>query len=55
MHEKAGGQIVMVTQEQRDLWRKAVEPMYPQLVKETGGGADVFFAAMESGRKACAK
>ena len=55
MHEKAGGQIVTVTQEQRDQWRKAVEPMYGQLVKETGGSADAFFAAMESGRKACAK
>ncbi len=55
MHEKAGGQIVTVTQEQRDVWRKAVESMYPQLVKETGGGAEAFFALMESGRKACAK
>ena len=55
MHEKAGGQIVTVTQEQRDQWRKAVEPMYQQLVKETGGSAEAFYAAMEAGRKACAK
>ena len=55
MHEKAGGQIVTVSLEQREAWRKAVEPMYLQLVKETSGSADVFFAATEAGRKACAK
>lgn len=55
MHEKAGGQIVTVTQEQRDVWRKAMEPVFPQIVKETGSGAEAFFAAMEAGRKACSK
>jgi TRAP-type C4-dicarboxylate transport system substrate-binding protein len=55
MHEKAGGQIVTATQEQRDVWRKAMEPVYPQIVKETGGEPAAFFAAMEAGRKACAK
>jgi TRAP-type C4-dicarboxylate transport system substrate-binding protein len=55
MHEKAGGQIVVATQEQRELWRKATEPLYPQIVKETGGDAAAFFQAMEAGRKSCAK
>ena len=55
MHEKAGGQTIAVTQEQRDVWRKAMEPVFPQIVKETGAGADVFFAALEAGRKACSK
>lgn len=55
MHEKAGGQIVVATQEQRDVWRKAMEPVYPQIVKETGGDPAAFFATMEAGRKACAK
>ena len=55
MHEKAGGQIVNITQAQRDAWRTATEPMYPVLVKETGGNAEQFFAVMEAGRKACAK
>ena len=55
MHEKVGGQIVVATQEQRDAWRKALEPVYPQVVKEVGNTADAFFAAMESGRKACTK
>lgn len=55
MHEKAGGKIVTVAQEQRDAWRKALEPVYPQIVKETGGDAAGFYAAMEAGRKACTK
>ncbi|WP_158219953.1 TRAP transporter substrate-binding protein [Ideonella sp. A 288] len=55
MHEKAGGQIVVATQEQRDAWRKQLEPVYPKIVKETGGTSEAFFATMEAGRKACAK
>ncbi len=55
MHEKAGGLAPTITPAQRDEWRRAMEPVYPQIVKETGGTADIFYAAMESGRKACAK
>jgi TRAP-type transport system periplasmic protein len=55
MHEKAGGQIVTATQEQRDAWRATVEPIYSKIVDETGGTAKTFFAALEAGRKACAK
>ena len=55
MHEKAGGQAVTLTPEQRTAWRTAMEPVYPQIVKETGGDAPAFFAKMEAGVKACAK
>jgi TRAP-type transport system periplasmic protein len=55
MHEKAGGQIATITPEQRAAWRKQLEAVYPQIVKETGGESDKFFTAMEAGRKACAK
>ena len=55
MHEKAGGQIVTATQEQREAWRHAVEPAYSKIVDETGGTSKAFFAALEAGRKACAK
>ncbi len=55
MMEKSGGQISKPTPEQRAAWRKATEPVYAQIVKETGGEAGAFFAAMEAGRKACAK
>ena len=55
MHEKAGGQAPTITAAQRDEWRKAMEPVYPKIVKETGNSSESFFAAMEAGRKACAK
>ncbi len=55
MFEKGGGKVVPSTQAQRDTWRKALEPVYPQIVKETGGDPATFFAAMEAGRKACTK
>ena len=55
MHEKAGGQAVNLTPEQRTAWRKALEPVYPQIVKETGGDSASFFALMEAGVKACSK
>jgi TRAP-type transport system periplasmic protein len=55
MHEKGGGQAPTISAAQREEWRKAMEPVYPKIVKETGGASDSFFAAMEAGRKACAK
>ncbi len=55
MHEKAGGQTVTLTPEQRAVWRKSMEPVYPQIVKETGGDPAAFFAKMEAGLQACSK
>jgi TRAP-type C4-dicarboxylate transport system substrate-binding protein len=55
MLKQGGGQVLEATQEQRDTWRRAMEPVYPQIVKETGGDAAAFYAVMEAGRKACAK
>lgn len=55
MFEKAGGKIVTVIPAQRDAWRNALELVYQQIVKETGGDAAAFYAAIEAGRKACAK
>lgn len=55
MHEKAGGQIVDITPEQRDAWMKALEPYQAALVGEVGGSAKAMAAAIEAGRKACPK
>lgn len=55
MHEKAGGQVATMSADQRAAWRKQMEAVYPQIVKETGGESEKFFATMEAGRKACAK
>ncbi len=55
MHEKAGGQTVNLTPEQRAHWRKVMLPVFPRIVEETGGSSKAFFAAMEAGREACSK
>lgn len=55
MHEKAGGQVVIATAEQRAAWRAAMEPVYPKIVKETSAGSEGFFRTLESARKACEK
>jgi TRAP-type C4-dicarboxylate transport system substrate-binding protein len=54
-HVKSGGQMVEATPEQREQWRKMLEPAWPKMVKDVGGGADAFFKQMEKGRAACAK
>lgn len=53
--EQAGGGVIDATPQQRELWRKAMEPVYPRIVEETGGDSAAFYAAMEAGRKACAR
>ena len=55
MHEKAGGQTVTLTPEQRDTWRKAMEPNLPVLVAEIGGSAKALQTTIDAGRKACPK
>jgi TRAP-type transport system periplasmic protein len=46
---------VVLTPDQRAVWRKALEPVYPQIVKDVGGDAAKIYAVMESGAKACHK
>jgi TRAP-type C4-dicarboxylate transport system substrate-binding protein len=55
MHVKGGGQVVDVTPAQREEWRKALQPAWPEMVKELGAEGDRFFKQMEAGRKACEK
>jgi TRAP-type C4-dicarboxylate transport system substrate-binding protein len=52
-HVKAGGTIVQPTAEQREQWRKALEPVWPRMVKDIGGDAERFFELMEAGKKTC--
>ncbi len=55
MFEKAGGQAVLLNAEQRAQWQKALAPNQVRIVEEVGGSGKELFAAMEAGRKACAK
>ncbi len=53
MHVKAGGTIVQATPEQREAWRKLLQPVWPAMVKDVGGEAAKIFELMETGKKAC--
>ena len=55
MMEKAGGQVAVLTAEQREVWRKTLEPNHAKVVDDLGAGGKAYFAAMEAGRKACTK
>ncbi len=55
MHVKAGGTIATPTTEQRELWRKALQPAWPKMVQEVGGEAPAFYKEMETARAACDK
>jgi TRAP-type transport system periplasmic protein len=55
MHVKAGGTIATPTPEQRELWRKALQPAWPKMVQEVGGDAPAFYKEMEAARAACDK
>jgi TRAP-type C4-dicarboxylate transport system substrate-binding protein len=54
LHERNGGQVIIVTPEQRQTWRRVVEPLYPHMAQEAGPGGPRFFEQMEAGRRACA-
>jgi len=52
-HVAGGGQIVAVTAEQRDGWRRAVAPAWPEMVKSMGGQAEQLFKTIETARVSC--
>jgi len=54
MHLKGGGQIVEVTAAQREEWRKRLQPVWSQMVKDIGADGEAIFGQVEAGRKACA-
>ena len=55
LHVKGGGQVVDVTEAQREEWRKRIEPLWPAMIKDTGPEGEALYKFIESGKKACAK
>lgn len=55
MHVKAGGTIATPTPEQREEWRKVLQPVWPKMVQEVGGDAQNFYKQMEAARASCDK
>jgi TRAP-type C4-dicarboxylate transport system substrate-binding protein len=53
LHVKGGGQIVEVTRDQREEWRKKLQPVWPTMIKEIGPEGEALFKALEAGRAVC--
>jgi TRAP-type C4-dicarboxylate transport system substrate-binding protein len=54
VHERGGGQIVQLTPEQREAWRKASAPLWPKWMEDIGPGGPKMAEQMEAARKVCA-
>lgn len=54
-HEKGGGQIVQLTPEQREAWRKAAAALWPKWMEDLGPGGPKMAEQAEAARKVCAK
>ena len=55
MHVQGGGQVVQVTAEQRGEWRKKLQPVWPQMVKEMGADGEAIYKVVEAGKQSCSK
>ncbi|MBN9516604.1 MAG: TRAP transporter substrate-binding protein [Alphaproteobacteria bacterium] len=55
MHVKAGGTIATPTPDQREQWRKVLQPVWPKMVQDVGGDAPAFFKQMEAAKASCDK
>jgi TRAP-type transport system periplasmic protein len=53
MHKAAGGTIVELTPDQRAVWRKGIEGVWPRMVAAVGGDANAYWKAIQDGIKAC--
>jgi len=53
LHVKGGGQVVEITREQREEWRKKIKPVWPTMIKEIGPEGEALFKAIEAGRASC--
>jgi TRAP-type C4-dicarboxylate transport system substrate-binding protein len=51
-HVKDGGQVVQANDAQREEWRKALQPAWPEMIKSINGG-EAFFAKLEAARGKC--
>ena len=55
MHRKAGGTVVVATDQQKAVWRKNIDQYYEQVLKSVSPKGRDFFAKLEAARKVCAK
>lgn len=53
VHVRGGGQLVELTDGQRDAFRSVLVPIWPRMVQRSGPEGQRFFESMEAARKAC--
>jgi TRAP-type C4-dicarboxylate transport system substrate-binding protein len=54
-HTRTGGQVVDLSAEQRAAFRRAMEPVWADLIKQAGPDAPAFYQQMQSARDMCRK
>lgn len=55
MHKAGGGQVVPMSDAQRDVWRKAMEPQFEKIVADVGGDSKKLWGLMQDAIKTCRK
>lgn len=55
MHKTGGGQVVAMSEAQRDVWRKAIEPQFEKIVADVGGDSKKLYGLMAEALKTCRK
>jgi TRAP-type transport system periplasmic protein len=55
MHKSAGGSLVELSPEQREVWRKGMTAAWPKMVEAIGGESNALWKVIQDGIKACAK
>lgn len=55
MHKEGGGQVVEMSDAQRAVWAKAMEPQFAKIVADIGGEAAAMWAASQDALKTCRK
>jgi TRAP-type C4-dicarboxylate transport system substrate-binding protein len=54
-HTRSGGQVIDLSAEQRAAFRKVMEPVWADLMKQAGPEAPGFYQEMQSAREGCRK
>jgi TRAP-type transport system periplasmic protein len=55
MHKQGGGQVVPMSDAQREVWRKAMEPQFAKIVADVGGDSPRLWGLIQDALKTCRK
>ena len=54
MHKAGGGQVVAMSEAQRAVWQKAIEPQFAKIVADVGGDSPKLWGLIQEANKGCA-